>query len=155
MNGFTSGVTPPARRFTRLGAAAAGGGLVILSACAEKAPLDTMEPAGPVSQKILDLSEPVFIVAGIVFMLVMGLVTVAVIKFRERPDDSGPEPEQIHGNTKLEVGWTLIPALILFAIAIPTIATIFDLSQKPENPLNVTVVGHQFWWEYRYDDLGI
>ena len=66
-----------------------------------------------------------------------------------------PEPEQIHGNTKLEVGWTLIPALILFAIAIPTIATIFDLSQKPDNALNVTVIGHQFWWEYRYDDLGI
>ncbi len=53
------------------------------------------------------------------------------------------------------MGWTLIPALILFAIAIPTIATIFDLSKKPANALHVTVIGHQFWWEYRYDDLGI
>jgi cytochrome c oxidase subunit II len=89
-------------------------------------------------------------------VLVMGLVTVAVLKFRERPgDENGPEPQQIHGNTKLEVGWTLIPALILFAIAIPTIKSIFDLSRAPKDPLNVTVVGHQFWWEYRYDDLGI
>ncbi len=147
---------PRARQLKRrFGTFAAAGLLLALAGCSENAPQDTMEPAGPVSQKILDLSEPVFLVAGIVFVLIMGLVTVAVIKFRERPDDTGPEPEQIHGNTKLEVGWTLIPALILFAIAIPTIATIFDLSQKAENALNVTVVGHQFWWEYRYDDLGI
>ena len=53
------------------------------------------------------------------------------------------------------MGWTLIPALILFAIAIPTITTIFDLAKKPANALQVTVIGHQFWWEYRYDDLGI
>ena len=150
MNGFTS----PTRR-RRLYALAAGGLLLALSACAEKAPQDTMEPAGPVSRKILHLSEPVFLIAGIVFVLVQGLVIFAVLKFRDRPDKPGPEPEQVHGNTKLEVGWTLIPALILFSIAIPTIKTIFDLSHKPANALQVTVIGHQFWWEYRYDDLGI
>src|SRR5205085_2106736 len=136
-------------------ALAAGGLLLALSACAEKAPQDTMEPAGPVSRKILHLSEPVFLIAGIVFVLVQGLVIFAVLKFRDRPDKPGPEPEQVHGNTKLEVGWTLIPALILFSIAIPTIKTIFDLSHKPKNALQVTVIGHQFWWEYRYTDLGI
>ena len=94
-----------------------------------------------------------FIVAGVVFVLVQGLVIVAVIKFRAKPDS--PEPEQIHGNTRLEVGWTLAPALILLAVAFPTIITIFDLAKKPENPINVTVIGHQFWWEYRYDDLGV
>jgi cytochrome c oxidase subunit II len=150
VNGFTS----PTRR-RRLYALAAGGLLLALSACAEKAPQDTMEPAGPVSRKILHLSEPVFLIAGIVFVLVQGLVVYAVLKFRDRPEKPRPEPEQVHGNTKLEVGWTLIPALILFSIAIPTIKTIFDLSRKPANALNVTVIGHQFWWEYRYDDLGI
>ena len=139
----------------RTGACSTAGLLLLLTACSENAPQDTMEPKGPVSQQILDLSEPVFIVAGVVFVLIMGLVTVAVLKFRDRPDQPGPEPQQIHGNTRLEVGWTLIPALILFAIAIPTIATIFDLSRTPDNALKVTVVGHQFWWEYRYDDLGI
>ena len=148
MNGFTSRST----RRRRLGAFAAGGLLLALTACAENAPLDTMEPAGPVAQKILDLSEPVFLIAGVFLVLVPALVLYCVIKFRDRP---GPEPEQIHGNTKLEVGWTLIPALILFAIAIPTITTIFDLAEKPANALHVTVIGHQFWWEYRYDDLGI
>jgi cytochrome c oxidase subunit II len=147
VNGFTK-----LRRGRILGPAAL---LLALAACSENAPQDTMEPAGPVAKKILDLSEPVFLIAGVVFVVVQALVLVAVLKFRDRPDKPGPEPEQIHGNTKLEVGWTLIPALILFAIAIPTIATIFDLSQKPKDALNVTVVGHQFWWEYRYDDLGI
>jgi len=151
VNGFTNCT----KRFRRLGAVGAAGLLLALTACAENAPQTTFEPAGPVARTINNLANPVFIVAGIVFLLVQGLVVVAVVKFRARPGDDGPEPRQVHGNTRLEVGWTLIPALILFAIAIPTIKTIFDLSHTPDNALNVTVIGHQFWWEYRYDDLGI
>ncbi len=126
---------------------------LFLAACAQNAPQDTLEPKGPVARQIDNLINPVFIVAGVVFVLVEGLVLVAVLKFRSRPDS--PEPEQIHGNTRLEVGWTLAPALILLAVAVPTIAVIFDLARKPDNAVNVTVIGHQFWWEYRYDDLGI
>jgi cytochrome c oxidase subunit 2 len=151
VNAFTS----LAKRFRGVRTFATAGLLLVLSGCAGHAPQDTFEPKGPVSRTILHLSQPVFIIAGVVFVLVQGLVLLAVIKFRERPDDPRPEPEQIHGNTKLEVGWTLIPALILFSIAIPTIKTIFDLSHKPKNALQVTVVGHQFWWEYQYTDLGI
>jgi cytochrome c oxidase subunit 2 len=62
---------------------------------------------------------------------------------------------QIHGSTRLEVGWTLIPALILLAIAVPTIATIFKLARKPANALNVTVTAHQWWWQYDYPELGV
>lgn len=127
--------------------------LVFLAACAENAPQDTLEPQGPVARQIDKLMDPVFIVAGVIFVLVEGLVLFAVLKFRAKPDS--PEPEQIHGNTRLEVGWTLLPALILLAVAVPTIATIFDLGRKPDNAINVTVVGHQFWWEYRYEDLGV
>jgi cytochrome c oxidase subunit 2 len=126
---------------------------LVLAACAENAPQDTLEPKGEVARKIDNLIDPVFIVAGVVLLLVLGLVLTAIVKFRARPDS--PEPEQIHGNTRLEVGWTLAPALILLAVAVPTIATIFDLAKKPDNAVNVTVIGHQFWWEYRYDDLGV
>jgi cytochrome c oxidase subunit 2 len=126
---------------------------VLLAACAENAPQDTLEPHGPVSRQIDHLINPVFIVAGVVFVLVEALVIIAMVKFRAKPDS--PEPEQIHGNTRLEVGWTLAPALILLAVAVPTIATIFDLAKKPDNPINVTVTAHQFWWEYQYDDLGV
>jgi cytochrome c oxidase subunit 2 len=126
---------------------------LFLTACAGNAPQDTLEPKGDVARRIDHLINPVFIVAGIVFVLVEGLVLVCIFKFRARPDS--PEPEQIHGNTRLEVGWTLAPALILVAVAIPTIATIFDLAKKPDNPINVTVTARQFWWEFSYDDLGV
>jgi cytochrome c oxidase subunit 2 len=140
------------RRNRRLAALSASL-FLFLAACAGNAPQDTLEPKGPVARQIDHLINPVFIVAGVVFVLVEGLVLLAVFKFRARPDS--PEPEQIHGNTRLEVGWTLAPALILLAVAVPTIATIFDLAKKPVNPVNVTVIGHQFWWEYHYDDLGV
>lgn len=140
------------RRNRRLAALSASL-LVFLAACAENAPQTTLKPKGSVSRQIDHLINPVFIVAGVVFVLVEGLVLLAIFKFRAKPDS--PEPEQIHGNTRLEVGWTLAPALILLLVAVPTIATIFDLAKKPDNPVNVTVTAHQFWWEYRYDDLGV
>jgi cytochrome c oxidase subunit 2 len=127
--------------------------MVTLAACAENAPQDFLEPEGPVARRIDRLQEPVFIVAGLVFVLVQGLVLFAMFKFRDRPGRA--EPRQVHGNTRLEVGWTLLPALILFVIAIPTIKTIFDLSRTDEDALQVKVIGHQFWWEYQYEDSGI
>ncbi|MGH9223987.1 MAG: cytochrome c oxidase subunit II [Acidimicrobiales bacterium] len=127
--------------------------LVLLAACAENAPLDTLEPKGPVARQIDNLIDPVFWVAGVVFVLVQGLAIYAVIKFRHR--DDAPEPVQIHGNTRLELAWTLAPALVLLIIAVPTIRAIFDLNDAPDDSIRVTVIGHQFWWEYRYEDYGI
>jgi cytochrome c oxidase subunit 2 len=144
------------RRFAacrRWGYALAVVPLLFLVACAENAPQDFLEPEGPIARQIDNLQKPVFLVAGIVFVLVEGLAVWLVVRYRHR--DDSPEPVQIHGNTRLEVTWTLIPALILLVIAVPTIRTIFDLGRESKNALNVTVIGHQFWWEYRYDDLGV
>lgn len=140
------------RRNRRLGALSATL-FLFLAACAKNAPQTTLKPKGDVARRIDHLINPVFIVAGVVFVLVEGLIIVALIKFRARPDS--PEPEQIHGSSRLEVGWTLAPALILLAVAVPTIKTIFDLARKPANAVNVTITGHQFWWEIHYDDLGV
>ena len=126
--------------------------LVALAGCARHAPQTTLDPQGPVSRRINNLIDPVFLVAAVVFVLVQGLILVAIIRFRDRGQ---AEPEQIHGNTRLEIMWTLLPAVILFAIAVPTIKTIFDLSRKPVDALAVTVTGHQFWWEYHYEEAGI
>jgi cytochrome c oxidase subunit 2 len=143
---------PSGARSPRLGAALALLALVA-AGCAAHAPLDTLKPAGPNARTIDNLINPVFIVAGIVFVAVEGMAVLFVIRYRHRADS--PEPVQIHGSTKLEVGWTLIPALILLAVAIPTIATIFKLSRKPAGAINVTVTAHQWWWEYNYPDLGV
>jgi cytochrome c oxidase subunit II len=87
-----------------------------------------------------------------VFVLVEGALLYAVFRFRGRPDD--PEPRQVHGNTAIEIIWTVIPALILAAIAVPTVRGIFQTNSIPRGDvLNVDVVGHQWWWEFRYPDL--
>jgi len=123
------------------------------AACASNAPQDTLKPEGANARTIDHLINPVFIVAAVVFVLVEGMALVFVLRYRHR--EGAPEPVQIHGSTRLEVGWTLVPALILLAVAIPTIATIFKLARKPANAINVTVTAHQWWWEYNYTDLGV
>jgi cytochrome c oxidase subunit 2 len=75
-------------------------------------------------------------------------------KFRNRP--GAAEPVQTHGNTTLEIVWTIIPAFILAMIAVPTVRTIFKTATKPgPDALQVEVIGHQWWWEFRYPQLGI
>jgi cytochrome c oxidase subunit 2 len=146
-------VRGPGARTRRRLAAAVGALVVLLAGCSYETPQTALEPKGPVARHIYHLSEPVFLVAGLVFVLVQGLVLYSVFRFRDRGQ---AEPEQIHGNTRLELAWTLLPALTLFVIAIPTIKTIFDLSRKPPaGALEVTVTGHQFWWEYHYEESGI
>lgn len=89
-----------------------------------------------------------------VFVLVEGALLYAVFRFRGRPDD--PEPRQVHGNTTIEIIWTVIPALILAAIAVPTVRGIFQTNATPTGDvLRIDVVGHQWWWEFRYPDLNL
>jgi cytochrome c oxidase subunit 2 len=126
---------------------------VLTAACAKHAPQTTLKPEGPVARKIDNLFVPVFWVAVFFFVLVEFGVVFLVWRYRHR--DDRPEPVQVHGNTRLELTWTLLPALVLMAVAIPTFKTIFDLARKPKDPIRVTVIGHQFWWEYRYTDLGV
>ena len=127
--------------------------MVVVAGCASHAPQDTLDPAGPNANKELGLFQLVFWVAVAVFVLVQGLVIVAVVRFRRRDGDDEKEPVQVHGNTRLELGWTIAPALILVVLAVPSVATIFELARAPKDkPLNVTIVGRQFWWEYRYTD---
>jgi cytochrome c oxidase subunit II len=88
-----------------------------------------------------------------VFILVEGALLYSVFRFRGRPDD--PEPSQIHGNTTIEIIWTLIPALILAAIAVPTVKGIFETNRTPDGSMKIEVIGHQWWWEFHYPDAGV
>ncbi|HVL65230.1 MAG TPA: cytochrome c oxidase subunit II [Actinomycetota bacterium] len=123
------------------------------SACAEQAPQDVLAPEGWYAEKADDLWNLVFPIAVVIFFIVQALLIYALVRFRHRP---GREAQQFHGNTKLEVVLTAIPALILAGIAVPTVRTVFELTNEPtENVLNVTVKAHRFWWEYQYPDLGL
>jgi cytochrome c oxidase subunit II len=116
-------------------------------------PQSALDPAGPVARLQDRLWDIVFPVAVAVFVLVQGLIIFAVVKFRDRGEDQ--PPKQVAGNTRLEVLWTIIPALILVGIAVPTVATIFRLSDSPaDDALRVRVIGKQYWWQFEYLNAG-
>ena len=82
-------------------------------------PLTSLAPEGPSAESIQKLVIPVTAIAGIVFVLVIGAIVFITWKFRERKDSDPDEfPSQIHGQTTLEIGWTILPALILAGIAV-------------------------------------
>jgi len=114
-------------------------------------PQNALNPAGPVARSQDALWDRVFPIAITVFVLVQGLIIYAVIRFRSKGGDEDL-PKQVAGNTRLEIGWTIVPALILAGIAIPTVSTIFSLATVGEDPINVRVVGKQYWWEFEYED---
>jgi cytochrome c oxidase subunit 2 len=119
----------------------------------EEQPLTTFDPAGPFAERIDNLFWPVFWIAVAVFFLVQGAILVAVFLYRDR--DGSKEAKQLHGSPKLEIAWTIIPALILAGIAVPTTAAVFDLTECAPDAIEVQVVGHQWWFEYHYPDAEI
>lgn len=134
----------------RVGAVA--GVALALAACGE-APQSVLDPAGPNAESPDNLFRIVLMIALAVFIVVQALIVWAVIRYRDRGEDS-PMPVQVHGNTRMEIVWTVIPALILAVIAVPTISTVFDLAESPDDALVVEVIGHRWWWEYRYPGMG-
>ena len=131
--------------------------VMLLAACGRiDLPQGGLSPEGPVARAQDNLWQLTFPIAVVVFVLVQGLIIVAVIKFRAKPTDKGL-PKQVHGNTLLEIVWTIVPALLLVGIAFPTVSTIFELAQEPDEAerLEVTVVGKQYWWQFEYPNEGI
>jgi cytochrome c oxidase subunit 2 len=84
---------------------------------------------------------------------VEGFLLYTIIRYRRRSENE--LPSQVHGNTRLEVAWTIIPSIVLLIIAVPTIGTIFASDTVPPNAMPVKVIGHQWWWEFEYPSLGI
>jgi cytochrome c oxidase subunit 2 len=97
------------------------------------------------------------IVCAAIFIVVAGLLTYAIVKFRAKPGDDGKEPPQIYGSNQLEMAWTVIPILIVFVLVLVTARTIADVqnAKLPADALKLRVVGHQWWWEIHYPDLGV
>lgn len=131
-----------------------GAGLVLASCSGrDEQPLTTFDPAGPFADQIDGLFWPVFWIATVVFVLVQGAIVVAVVLFRDK--EGRKEPKQLHGHAKLEVLWTIVPALVLAVIAVPSVSAIFDLTECDPSAMEVEIVGHQWWFEFRYPEEGI
>jgi cytochrome c oxidase subunit II len=114
-------------------------------------------PASTPAKTIMDLSWFVLAVTGSIFVTVGGMLAWAIFRYRVRENDDGSEPPQIYGSVQVELAWTVIPVLIVVVLFLTTARIIFAIQDapKPNAALDVTVVGHQFWWEFRYPKLGI
>ena len=130
------------------------GAFLLIAGCSEQHPQTMVEPVTDFGRIQIDLWATVTWWTVGIMVVVFGAMIFILIRYRERPD--GPEPKPIYGNTKLEIAWTVIPALIILFIAIPTIRAIFDTQAKPSpDALVVEAIGHQWWWEFRYPELGL
>jgi len=127
------------------------------SAQGPKAIPSILAPASTPANEIYGLSLFVLLITGSIFVVVAGLLAYATIRFRVRESDGLNEPPQVYGSTQVELAWTVIPVLIVVVLFLTTARIIFAVQNapKPRSALDVTVVGHQFWWEFRYPSLGI
>jgi len=109
------------------------------------------------ADSIRHLSHFVLGVTGLIFLVVFSLLTYAIVKFRNRAADTEREPAQVYGSTQIELAWTIIPILIVVVLFLATARVIHAIEDapKPAEAVEVTAIGHQFWWEFRYPGLGI
>lgn len=109
-------------------------------------------PHSTPARSIAALSHFTLAITGLIFAVVGGLLLYVIIRFRRRDGDDGSEPPQIFGSTQIELSWTIIPVLIVTILFLTTARVVFDIQDAPKSKsaLDVTVVGHQFWWEVRY-----
>jgi cytochrome c oxidase subunit 2 len=127
---------------------------VVAVSCNEAHPNTTLDPHTDLGREIDFLWDRLLLLGTIVFVLVEAVLLFIVFRYRRRENQG--TPPQTHGSTKLEIAWTLIPAVILVFIAVPTVRTIFiTQAQAAPGSLNIDVTGHQWWWEFRYPDYGV
>lgn len=131
----------------------------IVDLVAAQSPTTIFSPAATPAHSIFDLSMLVLSITGGIFLVVYGLLIYVLFRFKHRPSspNADHEPPQIYGSTQIELSWTVIPVLIVVVLFLATARVIFSTESipTPAKRVDVTVIGHQFWWEYRYPKLGV
>jgi cytochrome c oxidase subunit 2 len=129
-----------------------------IAGCASNGPypLDTLSPKSDLTREILNLFKLVTVLDSIVLLVVIGAMIGAIFIYSSREGDPG-EPSAMHHDITLETLWTVIPAVILVAITVPTVHTIIRTQPDkwPADTLEVKVIAHQWWWEFQYPTLGV
>jgi len=114
-------------------------------------------PESTPAKSILDLSTFVLAITGIIFVVVVTLLGYSILKFRATSANADREPAQVYGSNQIEMAWTIIPILIVVVLFLATARVIHAIQDAPEpaGAVEVTAIGHQYWWEFRYPKLGI
>ncbi len=118
---------------------------------------DIFKPQSTPAHSIFHLSMLVLAITGAIFAVVFSLLAYSVVKFRKRGGDDGREPAQVYGSNQIELAWTVIPILIVLVLFLATARVIHSIQDAPQpaGAIEVTAIGHQFWWEFRYPALGV
>ena len=137
-------------------------GVLLAAGLGMAAPLDNsvpsiFDPRSTNAESLYHLSNFVLAITGVIFVVVSSLLAYVMVKFRNRASDVPREPAQVYGSTQIELAWTVIPILIVVVLFLSTARVIHAVQDvaKPAKAVAVTVIGHQFWWEFRYPELGI
>jgi len=109
------------------------------------------EAATPVMENIIWFHDWLLIIITVITLFVAGLLIAVMVKFNAR---ANPVPSRTTHNTLIEVAWTLIPVLILVAIAVPSFRLLFQELDIPKADLTVKATGKQWYWSYAYPDNG-
>lgn len=143
----------------RFAAAACVGLIALVAGCGGPFPQSAVDPASNLATDLHDLFTSILWWAIGVFVIVEGALLVAIFRFRsgKSADEERAKPRHLHGNTMLELAWTLAPAVVLVVIAVPTMTTIWKVDRPTTDPnaLTVEVTGHQWWWEFKYPESGV
>jgi len=125
---------------------------LLVTGCAVDVPQNTFAPEGDVAREQRDLFNLVMWPAIAVFVVVEGVLLIAILRFRRRGDER--LPKQVHGNTRLEIAWTLAPAVLMLGLVAPMIGSIVDLARDPDaDAMKVKVIGQRFSWSFEYPGL--
>jgi cytochrome c oxidase subunit 2 len=116
----------------------------------------TFQPHSGPALLIHHLSLFVIQITGAIFIVVSALWLYVVIRYRQRDPQDDSEPPQVYGSTQIELAWTVIPVLIVVVLFLTTARILFAIQDQkmPATALTADVVGHQFWWEFRYTQYG-
>lgn len=120
-------------------------------------PTTIFGPKSTPANEIYGLSLLIIGLAALIFVVVAALLTFALFKFKAHRTDENREPPQVYGSNQIELAWTVIPTLIVLVLFLGSSRVIGNIqrTQSPDDAINVTVVGHQFWWEFRYPGLNV
>lgn len=124
---------------------------LLLAACSADLPQNTFDPAGPTAQSEKDVLMLPLAIAGLIFVLVEGGIIYLVVKYRHRKNRD-QVPKQLHGNSRLEIGWTIAPAVLLAIVVVPALSLIWELDRIPPDAMEIRVEGYQWWWGFSYVD---
>ena len=120
-------------------------------------PSSIFQPVSTPAHEINTVAFFVIAITGVIFVIVAGLLTYCIVRYRARPGEDDREPPQVYGSNQVELAWTVVPILIVITLFLTTAQVVNSIQRArlPDNTVEVVAIGHQYWWEYRYPKYNV